>query len=147
METKAAIMVHDGAGDRAVRSFLDAEWNAIDPAPWTERKCVITAERNGTLIGVATCSIDAGVAHLGELMVTEKERHTGIGAHLLAAFEEWAVTHGAHTLSLDTRHHGPAQRFYERHGWRVGYVMENHYLHNDYAGMVKEPGRPTPAPD
>ncbi len=139
METKAAITVHDGTGDNDVRSFLDAEWNAIDPEPWTNRRCIITAERDGRLIGAATCGVSVGVAHLGELMVTKKERNSGIGAHLLAAFEEWAVAHGAHRFTLDTRHHGPAQRFYERHGWRVGHVMENHYLHNDYAAMVKEP--------
>lgn len=139
MET--AITVHDGAGDNDVRSFLNAEWKAIDSEPWTERKCIITAEREGRLIGAVTCSLSAGVAHLGELMVTEQERNSGIGARLLAAFEEWGAVYGAHTLTLDTRHHGPAQRFYERHGWRVGHVMENHYLHKDYAGMVKEPGR------
>jgi hypothetical protein len=43
---------------------------------------------------------------------------------------------------LHTRHDGPALHFYERHGWRVAYVMENHYLRHDYAMMVKEPGRP-----
>jgi GNAT superfamily N-acetyltransferase len=94
------------------------------------------------LIGAATCSISAGVAHLGELMVAEAERNNGIGARLLAAFEEWSRAHGAHKLTLDTRHHGPAQRFYERHGWRVAYVMEDHYLRRDYAEMVKEPERP-----
>ncbi len=113
---KTAITVHDSADDSDVRSFLDAEWSAIDPELWTERTCVITAERDGRLIGVATCSVNAGVAHLGELMVTKDERNNGIGARLLAAFEAWAVAHGAHKLTLDTRHHGPAQRFYERHG-------------------------------
>ncbi len=137
MET--AITVHDGASDNDVRSFLDAEWSAIDPDPWTERKCIITAERDGRLIGAATCSVSAGVAHLGELMVTKQERNNGIGARLLKAFEEWAVAHDAHILTLDTRHHGPAQNFYERHGWRVEHVLANHYMRNDYAGMVKEP--------
>jgi len=143
METE--ITVHDVASDARVRSFLDAEWHAIDPEPWTGERCIITAERNGTLIGAATCSVSAGVAHLGELMVTKQERNSGIGAHLLAAFEEWATAHGAHKLTLDTRHHGPAQRFYERHGWRVAYVMENHYVRHDYAAMVKEPELPSPS--
>ncbi len=138
MET--AIMIHDVASDARVRSFLDAEWHAIDSEPWIGGRCIITAERNGTLIGAATCSVSAGVAHLGELMVTKQERNNGIGAHLLAAFEEWAVARGAHKLTLDTRHLGPAQPFYERHGWRVAYIMGNHYLRHDYAAMVKEPG-------
>ena len=140
MET--AITVHDDAGDERVRTFLDTEWLRVDPESWTSGKCVITAERNGRLIGAATCSISAGVAHLGELMVAAAERNNGIGARLLHAFEEWSSAHGAHKLTLDTRHDGPALRFYERHGWRVAYVMENHYLRRDYAEMVKEPGRP-----
>ncbi len=136
------ITVHDGAVDDEVRTFLDAEWLAVDPASWTSERCIITAEREGRLIGAAKCSIGAGVAHLGELMVTATERNNGIGGRLLHAFEEWGTAHGAHKLTLDTQHHGPAQRFYERHGWRVACVMEHHYLGRDYAGMVKRPGRP-----
>lgn len=139
METE--ITVRDGAVDERVRAFLDAEWLAIDPESWTRGTCIITAERNGRLIGAATCGIGAGVAHLGELMVTEEKRNTGIGARLLAAFEEWSVRHGAHKMTLDTRQDGDALRFYERHGWRVAYVMENHYLHRNYVGMLKEPAR------
>ena len=44
-------------------------------------------------------------------------------------------------LTLETRRDGDALRFYERHGWRVAYVMENHFLRRDYAGMVKEPNK------
>lgn len=139
METK--ITIHDGAVDERVRAFLDAEWLAVDPESWESGKCVITAERDGRLIGAATCSVGAGVAHLGELMVTAAERNGGVGARLLAAFEEWSAAHGAHKLTLDTWREGDALRFYEQHGWRVAYVMENHYLHRDYAAMVKEPGQ------
>ena len=134
-----AITIHEGASDEQVRTFLDTEWLAVDPASWTGGKCVITAERDGKLIGAATCSIGAGVAHLGELMVAEAERNGGIGAQLLAAFEKWGAAHGAHKLTLDTRHDGDALRFYERHGWRVAFVMENHYLRRAYAAMVKTP--------
>jgi GNAT superfamily N-acetyltransferase len=136
------IMVHEGEDEADVRPFLDAQWKMLDPAPWTGANGVIMAERDGTLIGVATCGIDAGVAHLSELMVVPAERNNGIGARLLAAFEEWGTAHGAHKFTLHTRHDGPALRFYERHGWHVAYVMENHYLHQDYALMVKEPRRP-----
>ena len=140
------IAVHEGADDARVRTFLDTQWLAVDlepwTRPWTSGKCIITAERSGTLIGAATCSVSAGVARLGELMVMENERNSGLGARLLQAFEEWAAQHGAHKLTLDTRRDGDALRFYERHGWRIAFVMENHYLHREYAEMVKELGRP-----
>jgi len=128
--------------DENVHAFLDEEWQTLDPAPWTSAKCALVMERNGALIGAATCSMDAGVARLGELMIAARERNSGLGARLLAAFEEWATAQGAHKMTLHTRHHGLAQRFYERHGWRVAYVMENHYLRQDYAAMVKEPETP-----
>jgi GNAT superfamily N-acetyltransferase len=136
------ITIHEGEDEANVRPFLDAQWQMLDPAPWTGANCVIKAERVGTLIGVATCGIDAGVAHLSELMVVPAERNNGLGARLLAAFEEWGAGHGAHKFTLHTRHDGPARHFYERHGWYVAYVMENHYLRQDYAMMMKEPGSP-----
>ena len=137
METE--IRVDEDADEASVRPFLNTEWTALDPEPWIDAHCVIRAERDGRLIGVATCSVNGGVAHLSELVVMAGERDQGTGARLLAAFEEWAARYAAHKLTLRTRHHGHAQRFYERRGWRVEYVMMNHYLHNDYAAMVKEP--------
>lgn len=133
------IIIQEGADDADVRALLDVQWVALDPAPWTSAHGVIRAERDGALIGVATCRYDAGVAHLGQLMVAESERNNGLGARLLAAFEEWATTHHAHKLTLNTRHGGPAQRFYERRGWRVSHVLANHYQRHDYVTMVKEP--------
>ncbi len=136
------IAVRAGAADERVRAFLDAEWAALDPEPWTGGECVITAELEGALIGVATCSIGAGVAHLSELMVTAGARNSGLGTRLLAAFEEWAAIHGAHKLTLATRRDGPAERFYARHGWHVAHILERHYLGLDYVTMVKWPDRP-----
>ena len=63
------ITVHEGAGDERVRAIPRCAVDAVDPEPWTGGQCIITAERDGTLIGVATCGISAGVAHLSELMV------------------------------------------------------------------------------
>jgi GNAT superfamily N-acetyltransferase len=134
------ITMHNGVEEASVRPFLDAEWRSLDPEPWMAGRCVIRAERDGSLVGVASGSIYAGVAHLSELMVAADERNGGLGARLLAAFEEWAVQQGAHKMTLNTRHGGPAQPFYERHGWRIGHVLENHYHCRDYATMVKEAG-------
>ena len=133
------ITVHEGADEAGIRSFLDEQWLSLDPEPWTGGRCIIKAEQDGELIGVATCSISAGVGHLSELMVKAGERNGGLGARLLVAFEEWAATYGAHKLTLNTRRDGPAQRFYARHGWQVAHVLEKHYLRMDYVVMVKWP--------
>ena len=133
------ITVDEGADEASVRPFLDAQWLSLDPEPWTGGQCIIRAERDGDLMGVATCHLSAGVAHLSELMVRAGERHGGLGERLLAAFEEWAAKHDAHKLTLNTRRDGPAQRFYARHGWQVAHVLEKHYLRTDYVVMVKCP--------
>jgi GNAT superfamily N-acetyltransferase len=133
------ITVHEGGDEASVRTFLDEQWLSLDPEPWTGSQCIIKAEQGGELIGVATCSISAGVGHLSELMVKAEERNSGLGALLLATFEEWAAAHHAHKLTLHTRRDGPAQRFYARHGWQVAHVLEEHYLRIDYVIMVKWP--------
>ena len=42
-------------------------------------------------------------------------------------------------MTLNTRHDGSALSFYERHGWQVDYVIEDHYLRQDYAMLTKMP--------
>lgn len=135
--TDTTITVEEGAAEASVRPFLDAQWAALDPEPWTGAQCVIRAERGGELVGVATCRFTAGVAHLSELMVRAGERDGGLGARLLAAFEAWGAAQGAHKLTLNTRGGGPAQRFYTRHGWQVACIYARHYLGHDYVQMVK----------
>lgn len=137
MTETIAITVQEGATEASVRPFLDAQWAALDPEPWTSGRCVIRAECGGELIGVAACSLSAGVAHLSELMVRQGERGGGLGARLLAAFEAWGARHGAHKWTLNTRRDGPAQHFYARHGWQVACIYERHYLGHDYVQMVR----------
>lgn len=136
------IRIREVADEATVDAFLDAQWESLDPEPWTSATCVLTMEREDRIIGAATGSCEAGVAHLSELMVAAGERNSGLGARLLAAFEEWGAEQGAHQYTLKTRLDGPARRFYERHGWRVAHVLEGHYQRRDWAFMVKEPGQP-----
>ncbi len=135
----AEIVIRDAADEEAVRAFLDTEWVGVDPDSWTSARRTFVAERDGAIIGAAVCRCAAGVAHLSELMVAAGERNHGIGARLLAAFEQWAAALGAHKLTLDTYRGGPAERFYARHGWHVAYVLANHFLHRDYVLMEKNP--------
>ncbi len=121
----------------AVGGFLDGQWAQIDAEPWPSAKVALVAERDGRVIGAAVGSYDAGVAHLSELMIAAGERDGGLGARLLAAFEAWAAAQGAHKLTLYTDRDRPAVPFYERHGWRTAYAMENHYQHRTFLLMTK----------
>lgn len=102
------------------RRWLDAQWAAHAEAlgrPWHEIPLAITARREGETVGTATGWTNRGVGHLGELVVGVGVRGEGIGAHLLAAFEDVARRRGCTRLSLNTDAGSPAQGFYERRGW------------------------------
>lgn len=131
------VTIRETADADGAQAFLDHFWEQLDPEPWLMSRITLVAERDGQAVGVARGSFDAGVAHLGELMVADGHRGGGIGARLLAAFEAWAAACGAHKLTLHTAQDRPAVPFYERHGWRVAYVMENHYQHRTFLLMTK----------
>jgi GNAT superfamily N-acetyltransferase len=54
------------------------------------------------------------IAWVEEVMVSERARRTGIGAALMAAFEEWADGHGCALVALATRRAAP---FYQALGY------------------------------
>lgn len=133
------VTIREATDAGAVRRWVDAEFDKQDAQPWTTAKVTFTAERDGALIGAAIGGCVAGVGHLGDLIVGEGERDRGVGAQLLAAFEAWAWVRGAHKCTLNTQAGRPAVHFYERHGWRVSAVQENHYQGRTYLQMMKEP--------
>jgi len=127
----------------AVQRWADREFDKVSAQPWYTAKVVLAAERDDVLIGAAIGKCAAGVAHLGELIVAERERNSGVGAQLLAAFETWAQAQGAHKCTLNTDRDRPAVRFYERHGWHTLCVLDDHYEHRTSLLMGKAmPPRP-----
>lgn len=132
------VTIQESPDHDAVHHWIDKEFDKIDSPPaWDTAKITLTATRDGILIGGAIGTCVAGVGHLGELMVSEGERNDGVGAQLLAAFEEWARRQGAHLCTLHTDGDRPAARFYVRHGWRVLYTIEDHYHHRATLLMAK----------
>jgi len=137
-----SLSVADSLDDEAAR-FVDAEWAAyavsVAGESHAEHPFAIVARSlsagtgggagggaggqvvgaRGQVVGAAVGAIRNGEAYLAQLIVAESERNLGVGAHLLAAVESLAAERGCHRLTLRTRATGPAQRFYERHGWRV----------------------------
>ncbi|MBI2170261.1 MAG: GNAT family N-acetyltransferase [Actinobacteria bacterium] len=106
------------------RVWLDAEWARLEDSlegglRWDERPVALTARRDGEVVGVAVGWTNQGVGYLSELVVAAGERGTGVGSHLLAAFEDLCRRRGAARLALRTNEGFAAQRFYEGRGWRV----------------------------
>jgi len=108
-----------------VRTWVDTEWARYDQAHfpegerWDERPFVLTARREGGIVGAAIGWTNRGVGYLGELVVGAGERRTGVGSHLLAAFEDLARRRGATRLALRTNEGLGTREFYEGRGWQV----------------------------
>ncbi|MFC8800083.1 GNAT family N-acetyltransferase [Promicromonospora sp. NPDC057138] len=97
---------------RLADSENDPAWVAVDP------------DDEEVLLGFAAghlfwpYELDAPVAELTALVVTERRRGTGSGRALVAAFEEWAKAAGCCrvTVASSVRRTG-AHAFYERLGY------------------------------
>lgn len=110
-------------GDPETRAFESREWPIVDDAPWVEDPFVITARRDGAVVGVARGWTAGGVGYLGGLIVGAAHRGEGIGGHLLAAFTSLSAQRGCPRLALRTFTGSPAHGFYRDRGW----VDEAHF--------------------
>lgn len=97
----------------------------------------ITARRNEEVVGTATGAIHGTEAYLGRLIVAASERGTGVGSHLLAAFESHAADEGCTRLTLRTQAGGSARTFYERRGWRACATLDRWRAGRDFVQMER----------
>jgi GNAT superfamily N-acetyltransferase len=88
------------------------------------RACVLAAETDGMVIGLATGQLtistaEGGPALLVEDVVVDAEwRGRGIGRSLLAELGRWAVERNAYRLQLlADRHNAAGLDFYRKLGW------------------------------
>jgi 2'-5' RNA ligase len=96
----------------------------VDPeaaALLDERSVVVTARREGRVVGVARALLaDDGHAHLQTLTVSEGDRRTGVGTQLLAALEAALAARGAARVTSDDEAIGA---FLRGRGWTADRSM------------------------
>lgn len=63
---------------------------------------------------------------LNDLFVTKEARKMGIGEALMEAAKQFAITEGSKGLTLETAIDNPAQKLYQRLGWKKDELV-NHY--------------------
>jgi 2'-5' RNA ligase/N-acetylglutamate synthase-like GNAT family acetyltransferase len=121
--------------DPEVAAFARREW-PDEP----EADVVVTARRDGRILGVAEGSVRAadGTAHLALLLVAETERGTGVGSHLLAAFCDEAIRGGAHASTVRTRRGGRAEQFYRDRGWTPEARLPAHRGGEDFVQLRRQ---------
>jgi len=109
--------------DRAKRFLSDrisSRDSVIFMASWDAKVCAFT-QLFGTFSSVST-------QHswiLNDLFVDPSYRGKGIGEALLEKAKQFALEDGAKGLALETGIDNPAQKLYERLGWK----QETDYLH------------------
>ncbi len=127
--------------DPEAQAFDDAawaEWDAAQGHVWEEQPITLTVRREGRVMGTARGWIGMRMAYLYSIIVRPEDRSAGIGAQLLAAFEQAAEEAGVRRLALRTKQGNPAQRFYERHGWHVEAEFPDWYHGETYVQMRKD---------
>ncbi len=90
----------------------------------SERRLVLVAVQEGTVIGMVTVQLLVSTAEGGDsalledLVVEARCRGAGVGSMLLDEAQRWARARGATRLQLlADRENEPALRFYARRGW------------------------------
>jgi GNAT superfamily N-acetyltransferase len=110
-------------GSRPPRWDPEVAETRLAAASRGEGSRVFVAEAGGHLAGICTAYIDLESVRYGlrcwveDLAVDPELRSQGIGSALLAAAREWARSHGASHLELDSAEaRADAHRFYVREG-------------------------------
>ena len=95
-----------------------AEYDAQTyPGAPGDRRFVLTARRDGAIVGVASGVVRGEEGHLERLITDPTVRGEGVGSHLLAAFASAAAERGATHLTLRVRAGAPAEAFYRARGF------------------------------
>jgi len=114
------------------RERADAFWRGVAEGVAAGDRLLLVAEdrSSGDIVGTVqvVLAVPENQSHRGDvakMLVRRSARRQGLGARLIRAAEEAALTAGKTLLVLDTVTGGDAERLYERLGWtRVGVVPD-----------------------
>ncbi len=127
--------------DPAGRAFQRRELAMFDHdrrGATVPRDLVVTARRDGEVVGTARGWTSGPSAHLGDLIVAAAHRRQGVGAHLVAAFLSEAVQRGCHRAWAQTEAGGPAEAFWRRLGWIGEHRLEAYDEGRDLLQLRRE---------
>ncbi len=102
-----------------------------EQAKWKMEEHILSARKDGEIIGIAQFRIIGGVAYLSTILIKEDYRGKGkIGQPLLKKFEASAKEKACHKLSLKAYKNSRAATFFAKHGY-----VEEGILKNDIHGI------------
>lgn len=101
-------------------------FNFTDQKRWKMKEYIITAKKNGEILGVAQFRIIGGVGYLSTLLVKKEYRGQGvIGGNLLSQFEDKAAKDNCHKLSLKSYKNSQSSNFFADKGYLIEGVLKN----------------------
>ncbi len=126
VEGGASVGFLSGVTHGEAAAFWRRSLEADGTSTWVAR-----LQPDGTVVGsvqLLPAKLPNG-AHRGEvakLLVHRSARGRGVGTALMRHVEQEALERGRWLLLLDTETGSPAQQLYERCGWQVVGVLEDH---------------------
>ena len=85
--------------------------------------CFVEEDDDGTIIGAITGRAYYNEVHIGDLIIDQKCRRSGIGSRLVKAVEEYYKDKGYEVITLTTFGF-QAPEFYKKLGYKIEFVRE-----------------------
>jgi len=98
---------------------------------------IFLRKEDGSIAGGLLGEIYWGWLHISILWIDENFRGLGYGEQLLRMAEEEAIQKSCHSVHLDTESF-QAQRFYEKHGYTVFGLLDDHPIGHQRIFLVKK---------
>jgi GNAT superfamily N-acetyltransferase len=124
------------------QAYIDREWPRHEAHlghDWNPVDLRIGARVDGTLVGIASFTVNGGLCELKHLLVGLDSARRGVGTALLAAVEARARSLGSHKIRLETAEY-QARPFYERNGYRCACTLEDDRFRRTWYVMEKRLG-------
>ena len=101
------------------------------------KRFIFVAEDKGRIVGFADGTITAGVCYLSSLLISSKNRRTGVGKRLIVKVESLAKKHHAHKIFLHTGKEWDSAKFYRAMGYEEEALSKDHYGHQEFIQFAK----------
>jgi len=129
---------------KATKDFAEKKWAIADLEHYGENvkwekttHDIVARDSDNKIIGKLDSSMEAGVAHISNIMVAKSGRRQGIGKALMLRAEEFARKNGAHKIFLKTGKGWGSVSFYESLGYKITGEFLDHSFHQDFVIFTK----------
>lgn len=129
--------------NKKIEEFLKAEWSKADlkhfgkVVDWTEQEYHLKVMVGRKLAGYVNFTIEAGVCTIENLIIADEQQRKGIGRQLIEEVEKIAKDSKVHKITLETGKGWPAEKFYQKLGYKQTGLIEKHSFKKDHVAYSK----------